>query len=465
MLAAAAAPVVAQNAWSLVAQNVATEATGIAVNPDGKTAFMAAGSNGSGSNVLKSTDGGATWGPSTDPTELLLLDVTSFGTNVLAAATFSELFSNDTGSTFYNSAGQVASTAQCVRNLMSNGQPIGFGIVGDFGLFNPTEGVAISTDGGATFTSSNAAPLMTEARYGAFVSPTTWYVSAGQWPESNNDQPSDQPPTTGTGTGTGTGSAPAAVAVQSKAITSRMSVHYNSQEKTFSREMKKPVLGGARPLNAVGGRALQAPSNTSYAAQLVKTTDGGNTWTSQYYAVNGIGYFNGIDCLDEDSCCVAAECDGPPCNTAIAASILCTTNGGSTWNMNYATNVTGASLLDLRVAGPSSYWAVGGVEGETGSAAVFLYSGDSGATWSVDSVLDGVYATSVDCQAPGANSTSLNCLSTVIDTITQSSSVAGTTLNAVSKTGLRAGAAPVKRMTPKEKAIKRALVNRAADLA
>lgn len=158
---------------------------------------------------------------------------------------------------------------------------------------------------------------------------------------------------------------------------------------------------------------------------------------------------------------MAAECDGPPCNTAIAASILCTTNGGSTWNMNYATNVTGASLLDLRVAGPSSYWAVGGVEGETGSAAVFLYSGDSGSTWSVDSVLDGVYATSVDCQAPGSTSTQLTCLSTVIDTITQSSSVAGTTLN--QGQALRAG--PAKRMSPKERAIKRALVNRAADLA
>lgn len=40
--------------------------------------------------------------PSTDPTEMLLLDVTSFGTNVLAAATFSEIYSNNTGNTFYS---------------------------------------------------------------------------------------------------------------------------------------------------------------------------------------------------------------------------------------------------------------------------------------------------------------------------------------------------------------------------
>jgi hypothetical protein len=50
------------NSWTVTAQNVATEATGItAMGP--KTVLLAGGSNGEGSVVLKSTDGGVTWNP------------------------------------------------------------------------------------------------------------------------------------------------------------------------------------------------------------------------------------------------------------------------------------------------------------------------------------------------------------------------------------------------------------------
>lgn len=431
------APVVAQNNWQIIAANVATEATGISFNPDGKTGFMAAGINGQGSNVLKSIDGGVSWAQSSDPMELLLLDVSSYNNNVLAAATFSELFSNDTGNTFYPSTGGVATAAQCVRDLFDgSGNPIGFGIAGDFGLFNPTEGVAVSTDGGATLTSYAIPQLNTLARYASFVSPTTWYVSAGQWPESSSDQPSDQAPTSGSGSGSGAG-----LKVQSRAITERMSVHYDAESKQYMREFKSRQA--VRSLS--GERALQPAPNTSYAAQIAKTTNGGQTWVSQYYSLNQF-YFNGIDCLSTDNCCAAAENDNT--DATGGAWILCTTDGGANWNQTYYTNASGSSLLDLRAVDSTTYIAVGGVMGSSGpGGAGFLLSTDGGNTWIVDSVLSGYYATSVECAAG-------SCWATLIDSL-QTSSVASAS-GFTKSSSLRAGA---RKMNAKERAIKKAMTN------
>jgi photosystem II stability/assembly factor-like uncharacterized protein len=129
--------------------------------------------------VFKSADGGKTWATTHDAFEMLYLDITSFGDNVLAASVFGDEFSVDGGNTFNYSA-NGALQAQCVRNLGPHDTPIGFAAVGAVGnLTSEMNGVAISTDAGKTFSSIPLPLLQTDARYGAFPSDQVWYISAG----------------------------------------------------------------------------------------------------------------------------------------------------------------------------------------------------------------------------------------------------------------------------------------------
>jgi hypothetical protein len=206
--------------------------------------------------------------------------------------------------------------------------------------------------------------------YGAFPSTSTWYVAAGQWPGEGNDN---------TGSTTTGGSTTSGVV---KRVSARADIVHTAEGYRYAFN---------QPTQSLGARGLQGNTSNDYIAQIVKTTDGGNTWTSVFTQYN-YAYLNGIDCLDENRCCVAAEND----DTNGFASILCTFDGGANWNQTYYNNATGASLLDLRVVGTDGYWAVGGEESEVGSAAGFLYSADAGMTWTLDTVISGQYATSVD---------------------------------------------------------------------
>jgi hypothetical protein len=143
---------------------------------DGKTGWLADLTNGVGANIQKSTDGGNTWSNTADASELLVLDVTSSGNNVASMGALSAEYSSDGGNTFntstVNNPGMGA--GQCVRNLGPHDTPIGFAMVGQFGLFTMDDGVAISTDFGATYNPINITNLYTDARYGAFPSANTW---------------------------------------------------------------------------------------------------------------------------------------------------------------------------------------------------------------------------------------------------------------------------------------------------
>lgn len=189
----------------------------------------------------------------------------------------------------------------------------------------------------------------------------TWYVSAGEWPDSGNDQP-----TTSTGTNTGSTTAAGARSTVRK-ITGKVSV---VRDEAGAHRLAFSAPAGTR----VSGRAAQSAPTGQYVAQLLKTTDAGATWTSLFLKYNW-AYFNGIDCLDENRCCAGAEND----DENGAAYIVCTQDGGNTWNQTVVQNVTGSSILDLRVVGTDGYWAVGGIAAEIGGEADFWYSGDAGA--------------------------------------------------------------------------------------
>jgi hypothetical protein len=55
------------------------------------------------------------------------------------------------------------------------------------GQFIEKNGVGITHDGGKTFNVQAIDVLFTAARYGVYPTADTWYISAGTWPESNDD--------------------------------------------------------------------------------------------------------------------------------------------------------------------------------------------------------------------------------------------------------------------------------------
>lgn len=52
---------------------------------------------------------------------------------------------------------------------------------------NETDGIAVSFDDGKSFTEYPISELKTFARYAAFPTKSDFYVTAGQWPESDTD--------------------------------------------------------------------------------------------------------------------------------------------------------------------------------------------------------------------------------------------------------------------------------------
>lgn len=173
-----------------------------------------------------------------------------------------------------------------------------------------------------------------------------------------------------------------------------------------------------------------------------------------------------LQCWDENNCCFAAEADD---GAYAGAYIYCSWDAGSTWHQTWcvplplslslslplthsrafpclicsrphsalltsslclARSLTytlftcrnntqaGASLLDFRVIEGNMGWAVGGIINGLPEASGFLLTTDNGHTWTVDSVLQSSYATSVDCVVE-----TTDCWATVLDA-TQTASVA-----------------------------------------
>jgi photosystem II stability/assembly factor-like uncharacterized protein len=167
---------------------------------------------------------------------------------------FGELYTNDAGNTWGHSVGggssqsvhAFASAALRSAHVFVTWLILGvffsrfaddntgkkFGVTGTFG---GKQGVAVSVNGGANFKRYPISALFTDARYGAFPSDTTWYVAAGQW---GNDVAARAP--------------------------RRKSVFQNEQGRF------------PHKYTAVAG------NGTGYAAQIVKTSDGGKTWTTLF---------------------------------------------------------------------------------------------------------------------------------------------------------------------------------------
>ena len=163
---------------------------------------------------------------------LLPLGVAAAPPNVMVAGVFADNISPDNGKTWGKTTGAHVQS-QCLK--AANG--LFFAVGGqDFGT---GQGVVVSTDNGKTFEAKYADCAFTEARYGAFPTKDTWYVTLGSWPETDDE---------------------------SNAVTP------------------------ARRLAPAG-----APRG-GWNAQIIGTTDGGNTWTSQYGTNNTEQFVRACPC-------------------------------------------------------------------------------------------------------------------------------------------------------------------------
>jgi len=222
------------------------------------------------------------------------------------------------------------------------------------GQYGKIEGVGISTDGGALFKTYDA-KLTTEARYGAFPATNTWYVAAGEWPSSGDDD----------ATPTGTNG--------------RVSIPKRLRKSALQR----PDGHFPRSLAEV---APPAPA-CCYKAQITGTTDGGATFTTLFNST-GEFYFNSIDCSPSTptKCCAVGE--GFTDGTSCGSRIHCTQDGGSTWSRTYWSPCTSSaqySLMELRYVSDTEVWAVGSELNSLFASAQFLHSLDGGQTWAQDS--------------------------------------------------------------------------------
>eukprot|EP00949_MAST-11_sp_MAST-11-sp1_P001007 g1007.t1 len=136
-------------------------------------------------------------------------------------------------------------------------------------------GVGFSTDGGISFASFDCLdklkiPVGAFARYGAFPSDTTWFVTGGAWP--------------GVAHG-GRYSKGDAYFHLSQDI--RIKVESGTMEKM----MERPAI---------------MDDDTGYSAVIAATRDGGKTWELQFNDTGNF-YFNQIDCASEQACMAVGE--------------------------------------------------------------------------------------------------------------------------------------------------------------
>jgi len=233
----------------------------------------------------------------------------------------------------------------------------GFGVTGEF---NEANGVAITTDKGETWKNYNCS-ADTEARYGSFPSNTTWYVSAGTWPEYDATVKE------------------AGVHQLTQRLRLRQGVGH---ELTLRKESSEGSMAGPER------KLLQVPG---YYAEISKTADGGKTWTTVYND-EGNFYFNGIDCPDTQNCYVVGESESDSLNPGVR--ILHTGDGGKTWDVQLYVNDPTYSMLDISFINATEGWAAGGILTETHFTGEFWHTSDAGKTWIPQNV-SGVYGTAL----------------------------------------------------------------------
>jgi len=341
----AAAPAAEKQWFAVAAPAGVTVAVGIGfANPN--VGYFAGGANGAGTEILKTEDGGESWNviPGIKfGLDILLLGAEAAKNTVVVTSIFGELYSINGGKNWSKSIG--GGLSQSVRYIgeIGKGNGLQFGIVGVHG---GKQGCALTNNAGITFKSYPAEPtLFTAARYGVYPDSNNWLIGAGTFPAAPPSPPTQARLKGGY----------------------RKYLHQDDDGKWLP---VKTILANSLA-------AEKAPVPTGWSAQIVKTSDAGKTWTSEFEA-NNTFYFNEIDCAPGNNkhCCAVAE-------DSNNAYVYCSTDGGpwtAAWTGTGTPGKKVYTMMGLEFVTSTEAWACGGTIGVP-VRPVFLHSLDGGKTW------------------------------------------------------------------------------------
>jgi hypothetical protein len=320
------------------------------------TCFMSGGQDGEppfgGPQVFKSTDGGHNWKwlPH-GGFAMMFLDVAAESKTVgVTAGIGMEFLMNGIEYTkngdYFNVSHVLDSMDECQSTMTIQGVKGGFGLAGDFAKAN---GVAVSFDGGVSFTHYDA-NVNTSSRYGDYPNRSTYYVSAGTWPDNTKEK--------------------------------RMEQRARGEYQISQRLKVKRTIGANGAISHKFEFNLEQPtgSNGPYEAGLAKTTDGGKTWKQQFWDTDF--YFNAISCPSATTCFAVGEAlkDSP----RPGVRIWRTQDGGNNWKEVMYNANPDYSLIAMDMINEKEGWAGGGELNPVQFYAHFWHTLDGGDTWQLE---------------------------------------------------------------------------------
>ncbi len=353
--------------WGMKIQHFASIA--MAIDCDTPTNCMCPTVNtNNGTDILFSNDQGNTWTQAGEPLEMMLLGGAISGKTAAASSPFNMIASYS--GNLYNwttlPKGYPWVQSQNVEPFGLSGEC--FGAVGGAELDkNPNSwGTCVSCDHGASWWFSNASHVITcWTRYGAYPTPTTWYISSGNWPENSEERAARMRPDSNV-----------------HAISARLHINKaTGQDEDGVPRMEFKFAADRTPEQNIE----IMNSGNGYLAQLLKTTDGGKTWVSQFES-SGFFYFNQIGCPSENHCCAVGEADTDSKQAGI--QIWCTWNGGSTWTQTYRGSDPTLSALSLQFLSENHVFVGGASLRQQLIMGIFWESVDGGKTWTESFVKD-----------------------------------------------------------------------------
>ena len=165
--------------WGIEQNIMGSVGTSVAFS-DASHGFYPMDSNDGGSTVLETTDGGLNWSSSGPQNVAMFLASAAKGQNVVATTMFGKLYSTDGGKTFTSITDYE--TSQSVKFSQTK-------------VWAPSDSqLGVSSDNGATWTTTNIPNLQTMARYVAAPSDNVIYISAGEWPQQSPQKDSKAHP-------------------------------------------------------------------------------------------------------------------------------------------------------------------------------------------------------------------------------------------------------------------------------
>lgn len=179
-LAAAVSLLVGASAghWSIVSNtSVGQQSFGLSFWNKNQGIVAAQTAGGLVYEVFGTSDGGLTWGD--DETSLIALtDSAATSNNGIVCGGWGIQYTTNFGANWTGSSTGLSASSCTTARTLGYGTA-GFAVVGMLGIAgNP--GCGISTDGGVTWTAYDTTSVSTVAPvYGAFPTPTAWYLSAG----------------------------------------------------------------------------------------------------------------------------------------------------------------------------------------------------------------------------------------------------------------------------------------------